>query len=187
MKSAIRSPLLLAAPLLGVGLLAGAGAPATAAAACKAAAAPAYAVANKVARKATLCLLNSERSKHGLSKLPESKDLRKAAKQHTRTMIQKRCFSHTCPGEGDLTARVRARGYLSCNCSWTLGENIGYGFGSKSTPRSMVEAWMDSSGHRHNILSHSFEQIGIGIKPAAPRGGSSAKAATYTTAFGAHD
>ncbi|MBK5117578.1 MAG: hypothetical protein JJE23_11745, partial [Thermoleophilia bacterium] len=74
---------------------------------------------------------------------------------------------------------------LPCNCSWGLGENIAYGFGSQSSPKLIVKAWMKSSGHRANILNRSFEHIGIGIKPGVPTSGS--HGATYTTTFGYRD
>ncbi len=178
------SPLLLA-PLLGVALLASAGVPADAHAAYQGADDPAYKTLSNAARNATLCLLNKERRQRGLSGLKAHADLRKAAKKHTRRMISQDCFSHTCSGEADLSKRIEATSYLSCNCSWSVGENIGYGYGSKSTPKWMVEAWMDSSGHRENILNGSFEHIGIGVESGSPTGGSDQRAATYTTTFGA--
>ena len=48
------------------------------------------------------------------------------------------------------------------------GENIAWGSGSRSTPRSIVRAWMASDGHWANILSAAFRDIGIGVSPGAP-------------------
>ncbi len=185
MTSAPRLTVLLPGALLVALLLMLAGPTAGASAACKAADKPAYSVSSKTARKATLCLINKQRAKHGMKKLKEDGGQRKAAKKHTRRMLKKGCFSHVCPGEGDLVSRVNATSYLPCNCSWGLGENIAYGFGSQSSPKLIVKAWMKSSGHRANILNRSFEHIGIGIKPGVPTSGG--HGATYTTTFGYRD
>jgi len=184
MTSAIRLPLLLAAAALTAALLlmlAGPGA-APASAACKNANKPAYKMPGKKARKATLCLVNKQRAKRGKRRLKQHKSQLKAAKKHTRRMIKKRCFSHHCPGEGDLVDRVQSANYLPCNCSWGIAENLAYGHGRKSSPKRVVKAWMKSSGHRKNVLNGKFEHIGIGIKTGSPAG--SKKAATYTTTFG---
>ena len=62
-----------------------------------------------------------------------------------------------------------------------LGENIGWGSGSLATPRSMVNAWMHSAPHRHNILDGRYRSVGVGVAFGAPVGGSGA---SYTTDFG---
>lgn len=187
MTSVIRLPLLLAAALLTAALLllAGPGV-APASAACKNAGKPAYKMPGKKARKATLCLINKQRAKRGMKKLRQHKAQLKAAKRHTRQMLKKDCFSHLCPGEGDLVDRVSRARYLPCNCSWGVAENLAYGHGRQSSPKRIVKAWMKSSGHRENILNRKYEDIGIGIKTGAPTGGGK-KAATYTTTFGFRD
>ena len=77
--------------------------------------------------------------------------------------------------------RIKRTGWTRARRSWTIGENIGWGGGSLATPRSMVRGWMNSAGHRANILSRGFRMIGIGIANGAPNGGSGA---TYATDFG---
>ncbi len=177
-----RAPILLAAALAACALIAVLGSTATASAACKSADQAAHKLTSKKARKATLCLINKQRAKHRAPKLKAKYSLRKAAKRHTRRMLKKSCYSHTCPGEADLVGRINATGYLPCGCAWGVGENIAYGFGGRSSPRAIVKAWMKSPAHRSNILSRSFEHIGVGIKRGAPVG--SGPAATYTTTFG---
>jgi uncharacterized protein YkwD len=187
MTGAARLPSLLAAALLAAALLllSGSGV-APASAACKNANTPAYKLPGKGARKATLCLINKRRAKRGMKALRQQKAQLKAAKKHTRQMLKKGCFSHLCPGEGDLIDRVSRTRYLPCNCSWGVAENIAYGHGRRSSPKKVVKAWMKSSGHRQNILNRRFEDIGIGIKTGAPTGGGR-RAATYTTTFGFRD
>lgn len=178
-----RSPTtLLAAALAACALVAALGSTATASAACKAAERPAFDVTSKKARKATLCLLNKQRANRGIRTLKEKATLRKAAKRHTRRMLKKRCYSHLCPGEADLVARIGATSYLPCGCAWGVGENIAYGFGRRSSPKAIVKTWMNSAPHRASILNRSFEHVGVGIRRGAPLGGG--PASTYTTTFG---
>jgi uncharacterized protein YkwD len=177
-----RAPILAAAALAVTASLLAFGPTATASAACTAADRPAHQITSKQGRKATLCLINKQRAKHGMPKLKARFALRKAAKRHTRRMLKKRCYSHRCPGEPDLVGRISGTSYLPCNCAWGVGENIAYGFERRSSPRAIVKAWMKSAPHRANILNRSFEHIGVGVKPGAPVGGS--RAATYTTTFG---
>jgi uncharacterized protein YkwD len=77
--------------------------------------------------------------------------------------------------------RIRRSGYLRGARSWTVGENIAWGSGSRSSVRAIVNAWMNSSGHRANILSRSFRAVGIGIAYRTP---ANTGGATYTTDFG---
>jgi len=62
-----------------------------------------------------------------------------------------------------------------------VGENIAYGSGDRSSPRSIGAAWMNSPPHRANILRASFREIGIGLASGTPV---SVRGATYTTDFG---
>ena len=107
--------------------------------------------------------------------------LARAARGHARDMVAQRYFSHDSRNGASFSTRIKRTGWTRSRRSYTMGENIGWGGGSLSTPRSMVQAWMNSAGHRANILSRSFNQIGIGIANGAPTGGSGA---TYATDFG---
>ena len=131
--------------------------------------------------RATLCVLNAERARHNLRPLRLNRKLSAAARRHSRAMARKRFFSHTSPGGASFVDRIRRTGYLSGARSWHIGENIAYGSGSRSTPRSIGTAWMNSPPHRANILSSSFRSIGIGIASGTPSGDGGA---TYTTDFG---
>jgi uncharacterized protein YkwD len=152
---------------------------APAAAACRGAAAHPAGARLSTENSATLCLLNAERRKHGLAPLKENARLDRASVGHSRDMVRRKYFEH-----GDFAARIKASGYLSGAVSYGIGENIAWGGGSYSTPRSVVSMWMHSPGHRANILSRRFKDIGIGIARGAPENGQH-DAATYTTDFGA--
>ena len=79
--------------------------------------------------------------------------------------------------------RVSRSGYLRNVRSWSIGENIGYGHGSASSPSAMMRSWMNSTPHRANILSGKFREVGLGIVPGIP-GRSGNPGGTYTTDFG---
>ncbi len=182
-RTGLRLALLLAlatALALMTSLVAG-GAPAHAAQ-CKNASKPAYSMPAKKASRITLCLLNKERRSRGMGRLKADGQQKKAAKKHNRAMIKRNCFDHTCPGEKDLVRRILSVGYLPCNCTWGVGENIAYGYRKQSSPRRIVAAWMASPPHKSNILNRSFEHIGIGVIDKVP--GSKTAGATYTTDFG---
>lgn len=163
-------------------LVLGTGAAPAGAAECKHSAKPAYELGGKQVRRATVCLLNKERRARGMGRLKQHRDPRRAAKRHSRMMVEKRCFSHVCPGERDLVGRLSATGYLPCRCSWGVAENIAYGKGRGSSPRGIVRGWMRSPGHRANVLNRSYEHVGVGVRRGAPSGGG--PAATYTIDLG---
>jgi uncharacterized protein YkwD len=135
-------------------------------------------------RHATLCLLNRQRRLHGLSALRSNADLQRGAEAYSAEMVQGGFFAHVSPRGSTLLSRVRGTGYLSRGHSTTLGENLAWGSGDLATPSSTVRAWMHSSGHRRNILTASFRDIGIGIAIGAPVPQPGLSAATYTTDFG---
>ena len=128
------------------------------------------------ARAATLCLLNAERAARGLAPLRASTKLGRAAQGHAADMVDRGYFAH-----GNFGARIARTGWGRHRRTYTIGENLGYGSGGGATPRAIVEAWMDSDGHRANILQRRFHAIGIGIASGTPDG---AAGATYSTDFG---
>ncbi|MEX1141426.1 MAG: CAP domain-containing protein [Thermoleophilaceae bacterium] len=184
-----RTPLAALAALSCLALLAPA---ATAAAkqrpSCKpstvaAASAPPRAAATPRLARAAVCLINRRRVARGLRKLRLNRRLSRAARRHTRDMVRHRYFSHVSRNGGDISDRLHRSGYLGGRFSWTVGENLAWGAGRRGTPREIVRSWMRSPGHRRNMLSSRFREIGIGVVARAPIR-SSARAATYTTTFG---
>jgi uncharacterized protein YkwD len=134
------------------------------------------------ARKAMLCLLNVQRRRHGLRPLHGQRRLFEASFRHSRAMVRRNFFAHVEPGGiGLVTRLVRVR-YLP-KSGWTVGENIAWGTGPMSTPRSIVRAWMHSTGHRANILNPRFREIGLGIHRGVPAP-TRISGATVTTDFG---
>jgi len=134
---------------------------------------------------ATLCLINNERTSRGLKALKPSPQLRKAAEKHSQSMVRNRFFDHVSPTGSTLLSRVRRlTGYLRGARNYALGENIAWGTGEYSSPRETVQNWMDSAGHRRNILNRRFRHIGVGVALGAPEDAQGMPAATYTTDFG---
>ena len=129
--------------------------------------------------KATLCLLNQERAKRGLRALRMNKRLSLAAKRHAQDMVRRDYFSHETPTGTDFVTRIRRAGYRGP----TLGENLACGSGSYATPAATVQSWMDSPGHRANILNRRFREAGLGVVSGAPTIGGS-DSATYAMTFG---
>lgn len=134
--------------------------------------------------KSAVCLINKQRARRGLRKLRVNSRLSEAAQRHTADMVKRNYFAHVSKSGSDIVDRLTRSGYIPGARSWTVGENLAWGSGSRSTPRQIVSAWMNSPGHRANILQRRFRDIGIGVVFGAPRS-TSGTAATYTTTFGA--
>jgi uncharacterized protein YkwD len=158
--------------------------PASAAKACAGAGAEPNQASHRTLVKATVCLLNKQRRSRGMKALKLSKRLGLAARRHSVDMSSKRYFSHNSRSGASFIDRIRRSGYLKSARSWLVGENIAWGTGNLATPRSIVRAWMNSPGHRANILNRRFRQIGIGISFSAPVPDAGDSAGTYTTDFG---
>jgi uncharacterized protein YkwD len=133
-------------------------------------------------RAAILCLHNETRAEHRLPALRENARLRKAALRHSRAMVANGFFEHTTPAGISMVDRIMRSRYVRRDQGWSLGENLAWGTGSLATPRGAVQAWMDSPGHRANLLKRSYRELGVGVVLGVPV--SDATGATYTVDFG---
>ncbi|MGW4508532.1 CAP domain-containing protein [Streptomyces sp. NPDC004436] len=116
-----------------------------------------------------LALVNQERAAAGCQALTLNAKLTKAAQDHSADMASHSNMSHTGSDGSDPGQRITRAGY-----TWsTYGENVAYGYGSA---KAVMDGWMNSPGHRQNILNCSFKEIGIGL--AQPNN-------YWTQAFGA--
>ena len=136
-------------------------------AACKKARAHARKASRRDVRHAVTCLVNEARRRHGIGRLHYDGQLKRAAQRHTRRMLSGHCFSHQCPGEADLSARVAHSGYTRRAHAWALGEDLGV----KHSPLRMVRAWMQSSPHRNVLLGRRYRDAGVGVGWGTPSGG----------------
>ncbi|RIA97705.1 CAP domain-containing protein [Glomus cerebriforme] len=105
-----------------------------------------------------LCLVNMERAKVNVRPLALDKRLVKAAQLHTNYMASTKNLTHD-DVSGSLGTRISDQGFDW----WMAGENIAYGFTGEEESKVM-RAWMNSRGHRANILNRKFTHFGSGFK-----------------------
>jgi uncharacterized protein YkwD len=126
----------------------------------------------QILRTAEVCLINQQRALHHLPALRESVLLDHSAQGWTNVMVARDEFTHG----SDFAGRITAAGY-----HWrAAGENIATGF---ATPRSVVGAWMASTGHCQNILNPTYRNVGTGVSGRPVRGWASG-GGTWTQDFG---
>jgi uncharacterized protein YkwD len=103
--------------------------------------------------------INRLRRSHNRQPLEFSERLREVARDYSRRMAEERFFSHTDPEGRGIRDRVNAAGIR-----WkSLGENIATSRGYTNPVAVSVHGWMESEGHRANILSSRFNQTAVGV------------------------
>lgn len=105
--------------------------------------------------KEVVNLVNNIRKEYGLSPLKLNSELSAVARLKSSDMREKGYFSHTSPTYGSPFDMMKTFGIKYR----TAGENIAMGY---RTPQAVVDGWMNSKGHRENILNSSFTEIGVG-------------------------
>lgn len=118
-----------------------------------------------------LTLTNAERAGHALPPLTGEPRLQAAAQRHNDDMVARGYFAHESPEGGTVADRVQAEGYAYA----VVAENIAAG---QRTPAEVVQAWLDSPGHRRNLLNAEVRQLGVGVTQGGPYG------TTWTQVFG---
>lgn len=119
-----------------------------------------------------VALTNAQRRSHGCGALRNDSRLAQAARAHSTDMVRQGYFSHTGANGSDFVAREISAGYPRRGPS---AENIAWGY---RTPQDVVTGWMNSPGHRANILNCGSVAVGVGLAYTA--GGS----AYWTQDFG---
>jgi uncharacterized protein YkwD len=132
---------------------------------------------------AVLCLHNQVRANAGLPALKLNAKLAKAALAHSADMVTQGYFDHSSPSGSTFVDRILGAGYVRKDQGWTLGENLAWGTGDLSTPAGVMNAWMNSAGHKANILKRAYREVGIGVRLGVPSDNS--VGATFTLDFGA--
>jgi len=115
-------------------------------------------------------LTNKERAKEKLPPLKVNARLLKCAREHSDNMARQMKMDHVLDGK-EPKDRLREAGYEFMN----MGENVAYG---QRTPADVVKTWMNSTGHRENILRAEFTEIGVAVSR------SSRGVPYYTQVFG---
>ena len=117
-------------------------------------------------RPATLCLLNDERAAAGLHPLTVAQGLTQPSASYSARMVAESFFAHVAPDGATLTDRLEAGGYIDAGRRLDRRREHRLGPGRHlDGPRSIMIAWMNSPGHRENILSPEFSEVGIGDRP----------------------
>lgn len=107
-------------------------------------------------RREMLASVNAARKKAGLRPLAASPLLDKAAQRHAEDMLARGYFAHKSPSGTTVRERATAAGY-----AWrTIGENIAFG---QTSVDEVMETWLNSPGHRKNILTPGFAELGVGL------------------------
>ncbi|GEL76786.1 CAP domain-containing protein [Tenuibacillus multivorans] len=101
-------------------------------------------------------LVNEEREKHGLDPLEFSVEVSQVARTKSQDMADNNYFSHESPTYGSPFDMMKDFGVDY----WSAGENIAMG---QRTPEQVMDGWMNSDGHRENILQESFTHLGVGF------------------------
>jgi uncharacterized protein YkwD len=105
-------------------------------------------------------LVNLQRTSRGLQPLAYNSSLTEAARAHNLDMIVNDFFDHTGSDGSRPAQRACAQGYVPFDWGECfVGENIAAGY---CTPAEVMEAWMNSSGHRDNILNPDYQEVGVG-------------------------
>jgi hypothetical protein len=131
-----------------------------------------------------LCLVNGERAAAGLPALTQNGQLDQAAAGMAKRMVAEKFFSHETPDGKTVVDRVEPTGYIPKSGDWVVGENLAWGSGALSTPQAIVNGWMNSPGHRANILAADYKDIGIAAEMGSPSSSHSG-GTTYVHNFGA--
>ena len=114
--------------------------------------------------ESVVAAMNRERAAHGLRPLRLESRLSMAAEDRVGDMMRKHYFDHVSPDGVQPFTWVRKRGYPYR----MVGENLALGYRNS---QSVVTGWMNSPGHRENILQRGFDEVGIAVANASPRSG----------------
>jgi uncharacterized protein YkwD len=109
---------------------------------------------------AMIAALNDIRARQGLTRLSENRDLAQAAINHACDMGVNGFFDHQGSDGSSVQARARAEGFSDC----LIAENIAWGY---PDPSQIMTGWMNSSGHRQNMLLPRAREVGMAVAQGA--------------------
>jgi len=117
-----------------------------------------------------LAAVNRTRSERGLRPFVLSKELQSAARSHSRSMLEQGFFAHESAGGASFSKRIRAFYRSAGYMSWSVGENL-LSSSSDVSAQAAIDAWLASPGHRENMLSPAWREVGIGALRTRSAGG----------------
>lgn len=110
-----------------------------------------------LSKSGVISATNAERVKYGFSPLKENEELDASAQAKAMDMLKNQYFAHKSPSGLGVSDLAKAAGYDYI----VIGENLA--LGNFENDNSLVKAWMDSPGHRANILNKDYRDIGVGV------------------------
>jgi uncharacterized protein YkwD len=110
-----------------------------------------------------VAMVNAVRAEYRLAPLRLDGGLDEAALQHTRQMLSFGYFAHTSPNGSPFWQRIERFYPASHFAVWQVGENLAWSFGGLDA-RETVAEWMESPPHRANLLSSTWQQIGVAVQ-----------------------
>ncbi|MCL4765072.1 MAG: CAP domain-containing protein [Hyphomicrobiaceae bacterium] len=111
-------------------------------------------------------LTNAVRKQHSLGEVKPDPELEKAAREYARFLAGSPAFSHTADGRQPAD-RAKAAGYEPCFISENLSSNLdSRGFETRQLAREAVHGWLNSPGHRKNLLMEHVVDIGVAVAKA---------------------
>jgi uncharacterized protein YkwD len=118
-----------------------------------------------------LCVVNEQRRHFGRHDLAPQRNLRRAASRHASEMVTGGYFAHTSPDGVTFVDRLARASFIPSSGRWRAGENLAAGRGTEGTPAAIATAWMNSKGHRRNMLEPGYSMVGIGVVRGWPAPG----------------
>lgn len=112
---------------------------------------------------AILSQVNRLRTEHGLAALNTNPLLQQAARSHSEEMARERFFAHIDPKGRDVVDRIRLQGVENFK---SAGENIFVGQNLRDLIDSVIRGWMESPGHKRNLLFSGYREVGTGVAVA---------------------
>ena len=156
---------------------------------------PVEQLTQEAAEAAVVCLVNQQRSAAGLAELTQAETLTSAARGHGNDAVEIKWWNEGDPHVNPITGstpgdRITAAGYCPNPISWMNGENVYWGYSSGAgavapTPGAAVSWWMNSPGHRANILNPNYTELGVGVVLGTAAPVNANAAATFVQDFGA--
>jgi uncharacterized protein YkwD len=113
---------------------------------------------SSLTQEGVIKLTNDQRAKYGLPALKENLNLDASAALKTEDMFINQYFAHESPLEEGVGDLAKSSGYSFL----VIGENLA--MGNFENDETLVQAWMDSLGHRENILNKNYKEIGVSVK-----------------------
>lgn len=116
--------------------------------------------------QAVIEMTNSFRAQNRLGQVTANPALTKAARAYAAYLAKTKAFSHTADNR-DVGTRANASGYEWCSIGENLAMNLdSRGFETRALARQTVEGWINSPGHKENLLGPHYTEIGVGVVKA---------------------